>query len=193
MALTRKYLKELGLGDEAIEGVIAAHAATVEGLRGERDAALAALGARDEERNTLQSAADEHAEAARRVQAEFDAYRREAEEMQSQRRGAYLAGALRRAGAVEAAVPLLAGAIPLTGEGWQGDVLADEEAAIKGLQSAHAGLFTQVEAIPTDLYAPPLDGDVVTAEDVRGMTPEEINRNWEVVQEALGSSTPSIR
>lgn len=185
MALTRKFLKELGLGEETLERIIAAHASTVEGLRGERDAALAAVGSGTEEREGLRRAAEEQAENARRVQAEFDAYRQEAEAQQSRRRGDYLSAALRRAGAVEAAVPLLAGAIPLNGEGWKGDQLADEEAAIRRLQSAHAGLFTQVEALPTDLCAPPLDGDVVTAEDVRGMTAEEINRNWEVVQDAI--------
>jgi len=47
MSLTRRLLRELGLPDEAVERVIEAHVATVEGLRSERDAAIQAAGGID--------------------------------------------------------------------------------------------------------------------------------------------------
>ena len=51
MSLTRRLLRELGLPDEAVERVIEAHVATVEGLRSERDAAIqAAQGVQEAER-----------------------------------------------------------------------------------------------------------------------------------------------
>ena len=37
MALTRKYLKALGIEDEKIEQIIEAHTETVDGLKNERD------------------------------------------------------------------------------------------------------------------------------------------------------------
>ena len=68
MSLTRQLLKDLQLGDEAIEQVIAAHIETVNALKAERDASSAELEA-------LRAAADQ---SAAEVQAAFDAYRTQA-------------------------------------------------------------------------------------------------------------------
>ena len=42
MSLTRKQLNDLQLDEATIEEIIAAHVSTIDGLRNERDAALAA-------------------------------------------------------------------------------------------------------------------------------------------------------
>ena len=44
MSLTRSLLKELQISPDAAERIIAAHAESIDALRQERDAALAALG-----------------------------------------------------------------------------------------------------------------------------------------------------
>ena len=48
MSLTRKQLKDLQLDEATIEEIIAAHVSTIDGLRAERDAALAAAAQIDE-------------------------------------------------------------------------------------------------------------------------------------------------
>ena len=69
MSLTRQLLKDLQLGDDAIEQVIAAHIETVNALKAERDAAAAELEA-------LRATADQ---STAEVQAAFDAYRAQIE------------------------------------------------------------------------------------------------------------------
>ena len=44
MALTRKFLKAMGIEDEKAEEIISAHVETVNGLKGERDALQEQLG-----------------------------------------------------------------------------------------------------------------------------------------------------
>lgn len=70
MALTRKLLKDMGLTDAQIEDVIAAHAETVEALKGEIEALKGAQAASDAQSVDWRAAHD-------KVQAEYDAYRAE--------------------------------------------------------------------------------------------------------------------
>ena len=139
MSLTRKLLKELELNEEAIERIIAAHADTVDALRTERDAALAAVSAREDaaaERDALRQAAANHLQEAERLRNEYDDYRRQVEgERTAARREAVLRSALSRAGANEQAIPLLAKAVVTAEEDWENDALRDEAAAIEHANS----------------------------------------------------------
>lgn len=166
MSLTRRLLRELELNDETIERIIEAHAETVDALRAEANA-------RGQETD--------------RVRAEFDAYRLETEQAQTaaQRQSA-LREALTRAGMNELAVPLLARTLETTDEDWDGPRLRDEEAFLAPLRQEYAGFFPRTEMLPTDPVTPPLNGSsALSREDLRRMTPGEINRNWQLVRSAL--------
>lgn len=189
MSLTRKLLKELELNEEAIERIIAAHADTVDALRTERDAALAAVSAREDaaaERDALRQAAANHLQEAERLRNEYDDYRRQVEgERTAARREAVLRSALSRAGANEQAIPLLAKAVVTAEEDWENDALRDEAAALAAVRETYAAFFAQPQPLPTDSFSPPLEGGRLTCEEIRRMSAEEINRNWTQVQDAL--------
>lgn len=189
MSLTRRLLKELELNDDAIERIIAAHVATVDALRTERDEALAASAALEEtaaERDALRQAAADHQQEAERLRTDFDRYRRQVdEERHATQRKQTLHDALTRAGANAHAIPLLAGAIQTTDTDWDGAALRDERAVLAPVISQYAALFGQETAVPTDRVSPPLEGGALTREDVRSMSAEEINRNWSTVCSAL--------
>ena len=189
MSLTRKLLKELELNEEAIERIIAAHADTVDALRTERDAALAAVSAREDaaaERDALRQAAANHLQEAERLRNEYDDYRRQVEgERTAAMREAVLRSALSRAGANEQAIPLLAKAVVTAEEDWENDALRDEAAALAAVRETYAAFFAQPQPLPTDPFSPPLEGGRLTCEEIRRMSAEEINRNWTQVQDAL--------
>lgn len=194
MALTRRLLRELGLEEDAAQRVIQAHAETMEGLRAERDAALAAAREASQaegEREELRAAAERYRQESEQIRQEFDLYRRSAERQQTLRREAALTDALRRAGANEQALTLLAKAIPHDAVEWDGDALRDEAAALRDVQAAYAGLFAVRETLGTGRCTPPLTEEMISREDVRRMTPEEINRNWTQVRTALTAGGPA--
>lgn len=165
MALTRRLLKELELNDETIERIIAAHAETV---------------------TALQAQAESHQGEARRIQGELDAFRQQVEgERTGMLREQALQAALRRAGANEHAVPLLARTLETQEGDWDGANLRDEAAFLSPVRAQYAAFFSQPQPIPTDRISPPLDGGMLSLEDVRRMSAEEINRNWSQVCSAL--------
>lgn len=165
MALTRRLLKDMELNDETIERIIAAHAETV---------------------TALQAQAAGHENEAQRIQGELDAFRRQVEsERTGMLREQALQAALRRAGANEHAVPLLARTLETREDDWDGDRLRDEGAFLSPVRAQYAAFFSQPQPIPTDRIAPPLDGGMLSLEDVRRMSAEEINRNWSQVCSAL--------
>lgn len=187
MSLTRRLLKDMELNDEAIERIIAAHAATVDALREEQRAAVtAAQNESSAECEALRTAADEHRQEAERIRQEYDAFRRATEAAQTaQAREQALCAALRRSGANELAVPLLAKAVSTTEADWDGAALRDEHAALEGVLTQYSAFFAQPVPLPTDRISPPLDSSRLTREDVRCMSAEEINRNWSQVCSAL--------
>ena len=69
MSLTRKQLKDLQLDENTIEEIIAAHVSTIEGLRSERDAALAAAAGAEELTRELKVCAEMSARLDERMQA----------------------------------------------------------------------------------------------------------------------------
>lgn len=158
MSLTRELLEELNLDEDVAGRILAAH----------------------------QEALDASTAESARIQSEFDTYRREVDARQTAaERQRAICEALRRAGANEQAIPLLAMAVSTNDDDWEGALLHDEAAALAPVQAQYAGFFAHPVPLPTDPIAPPLDGGRLTAEDVRGMSPQEINDNWSVICAAL--------
>lgn len=105
MALTRNFLKSMGLTDEQVSAIIEGHNDTVEGLKKEIEAAKGKAEASDaiaKERDGYKARVAELEKTsgdAAKVQADYDAYKAKVEaERLSERKGAALDAALRKAG-----------------------------------------------------------------------------------------------
>ena len=128
---------------------------------------------RTEETDALQAALAE----TERLRAELTAVRAE---------GA-LRDALLRRGAMPEAVALLGRAVDPAGVALtEGGSLAEEDALLAPLEARYGFLFRRETPAPTGPLAPPVSGaPALTREDIRRMSAEEINRNWDAVREAL--------
>lgn len=179
MSLTRRLLKELELNDEAIERIIAAHAATVDALRTERDEALAASAAHTQavsERDALRIEADARSAEASMLR----------EELSGLKRLSTAEDALRRGGAMPQAAALLARACTAAPGQWDGASLLDEAAFVEEARRQYGDFFLQLQPLPTDCVEPPVNpGGALTRDDVRQMSASDINRNWSEVRSAL--------
>lgn len=101
MALTRKYLKTMGLSEEQIDSIIEAHGETVDGLKAERDKYKAEADKLTDMQKQLDSANERLANAgdAAKVQADFDAYKKAIEAEKLDRlKGSALDGVLTEIG-----------------------------------------------------------------------------------------------
>lgn len=190
MSLTRKLLKELELNDNAVERIIAAHVETVDALRQERDSALTramAVEATVQERDELRVLAEERRIEAASARDELSAYRAQVEEErhQASRRSA-LAQALTAQGANANALPLLLDTISLAEEDWDGDTLRSAAEALQPYRAKYSALFSVKSPIPVTKVAPPVtSGGILTHADVKRMSANDINRNWNAVKTAL--------
>ena len=190
MSLTRKLLKELELNEDAVERIIAAHVETVDALRQERDSALAratAVESTVQERDKLRALAEERLNEAASARDELTAYRAQVEQErhQASRRSA-LAQALTAQGANASALPLLLDSIALPEEDWEGNTLRSAEAALQPYRAKYSALFSVKSPIPVTKVAPPVtSGGILTPADIKRMSANDINRNWNAVKTAL--------
>ena len=153
MTITHKFLKALGISEDATEEIISAHRETVDSIKAERDELLTRANTvdtltaeRDKLRHELEEA-QAHSGDADKVQAEFDAYRAQIETEKSN--GAKLKlirAALEKAGANPAAIDLMTNAIALDKVELNGDTLKDEDSVVNPIRENHAALFgTQIQ------------------------------------------------
>ena len=177
MALTRKLLKDMQLNDETIEQIIAAHVATVEGLKAERDAISAEL-------ETLRTQSQQ---SAAEVQAAFDAYRTQVETARQNSKAVDLVRlALIQAGCNEKAVDLLIQTIDPSTLEMENGALKNENAVISEMRAKYAAFFAQPVRMPAPAIQPPIPtGGALTREDLSRMSADEINRNWNAVKGVL--------
>lgn len=180
MTITRAGLEALSLEESVIARILEAHEAALTQLTDEANAARS-------EAETLRQEAAQAADRAAQITAEFEAFRQQTEAAAfAARRQDALHAALRRAGANEQAIPLLAGALDPDGIQWNGAELQDEEAVIAPVTARYPGFFAEPEPLPTDRVTPPVSGGApLSAGDLRRMTPDEINRSWSLVRSAL--------
>ena len=191
MALTRKFLKSMGLEDEKIDSIIEAHTETVDALKKERDDAITraeSITELEKERDSLREQLD-NAGDADKVKAEFDAYKAqvEADKMNAGKKAA-LAAAFKEAGVQrDDFVDLLLRAVDLDAVEMDGDKLKDSAAVIDPFKQSHGSCFavTQTQGVPT--VNPPAGApQKLTREDVNRMSEQEILANWGAVQAAIG-------
>lgn len=191
MALTRNFLKSMGLTDEQVSAIIEGHTDTVTALTKERDDARASAAKveeltreRDDYKTKYEKAGD-----ASKVQAEFDAYKQKVEgEKVSAAKTAAIRKSFKAAGVNrDEFADLLLGKVDMDKVELDGDKVKDEAALLDPLKSKYAGCFGKVDEQGTPPSAPPSgsSGTKYTQEQIQAMSTEEINKNWDAIRASL--------
>jgi hypothetical protein len=195
MALTRKLLKSLSLEESVIETIIDAHTETVDALKQQRDAAQAEADKvtaitreRDEALEKLSKAGD-----AAKVQADFDAYKQQVEgEKLNAATDAALYDLAKKAGIQRESFLKLAvknfnrDAI----KRGDGNSISNGDELVEAFKAEFPD-FLATEPSPTPIppnNPPPGPVKTYTKEQIKGMSAEEINKNWDAVKNALASN-----
>ena len=162
MALTRNYLKSMGLTDEQVSAIIENHTDSIDGLKAELATARAAAETvealtkeRDELKDKLSKAGD-----AAKVQAEFDAYRQQVEtEKANAAKSEAVRKALKASGVQrEEFLDLLMGKVELDKVEMDGDAVKDEASFVAPFKASYAGCFASESEQGTKLQNPPSGG-----------------------------------
>lgn len=148
MAITHKFLKALGISEDAAEEIISAHRETVDSIKAERDELLTKANTvdtltaeRDKLKHDLEDA-QAHSGDAGKVQAEFDAYKAQIEtEKSNGSKLKLIRAALEKAGANPAAIDLMVNTVALDKVELNGDTLKDADSVVNPIKESHAALF----------------------------------------------------
>lgn len=195
MALTRKFLKALGIEEDKIDEIVAAHGETVTALKAEIDEAkqgASGLDAITKERDRYKAdleALQKTSGDAAKVQAEYDAYKAQVEkDKTAAQKGAALDAVLKKAGVERESfrVQLRKGWDMGTVELEQNGNVKDEAALISRIKADYPDFIGTVNTEGTKPLTPPPGGSkTYTREQLKGLSAEEINANWGAVQAAL--------
>lgn len=193
MALTRSFLKAMGLNDEQVNSVIEAHTDTIDALKKERDdwkgkaeTVETLTRERDEAVEKLSKAGD-----VQKVQKEFDDYKQQVED--------------ERKYAVDTSDLLdIANAAGIRRPRWQeiaardfdrskikrgeDNAITNRDELIEVMKSSNADFIVTSEDKPVPPNNPPAGGgQTFTKADIEKMTPDEINKNWEAISKGLSN------
>ena len=195
MALTRKFLKALGIEDDKIDEIVAAHGETVTALKAEIDEAKqgasgldAVTKERDRYKVDLEALQKTSGDAAK-VQAEYDAYKAQVErDKTAAKKGAALDAVLEKANVERASFR------KMLRNNWDMDTLEldengnvkDEAALISRIKADYPDFIGTAHTEGTKPLTPPPGGSkTYTREQLKGLSADEINANWAAVQAAL--------
>ena len=196
MALTRKFLKALGIEDDKIDEIVAAHGETVTALKAEIDEAKqgasgldAVTKERDRYKADLEALQKTSGDAAK-VQAEYDAYKAQVEkDKTAAQKGAALDAVLKEAGVERESfrAQLKKGWDMDTVELEEGGGVKDEAALLSRIKADYPDFIGTAHTEGTKPLTPPPGGNgkTYTREQLKGLSAEEINANWGAVQAAL--------
>ena len=194
MALTRKFLKALGIEDDKIDEIVAAHGETVTALKAEIDEAKqgasgldAVTKERDRYKADLEALQKTSGDAAK-VQAEYDAYKAQVKkDKTAAQKGAALDAVLKKAGVERESFRTQ------LGKGWDMDTIELEDGKVKNkaelisrIKADYPDFIGKASTEGTPPAAPPAGGGkTYTREQLKGLSAEEINANWGAVSAAL--------
>lgn len=166
MALTRNFLKSMGLTDEQVNAIIENHTDTVEGLKAERDGYKATAEKQTQNEAEITRLTNELAEArknsgdAAKVQADFDAYKQQVEtDKTNAAKTAAVRKALKAAGVQrEEFIDLLLGKVDLSTVELEGDAVKETDKLIDPMKESFAGCFAETKQQPLPPNSPPPGG-----------------------------------
>ena len=196
MALTRRSLKAMGIEDEKIDEIIAAHAETVDALKEQRDN----YKAQAEELEKVQQKLDEANETIKAngsdawkvkydaIKEEYDNYKSEisARETTRAKQAAYRE-VLKAAGVSDKRIDSIIRVSDID------SVELDESGKIKeadklaeSIKNEWADFIVSTNTKGADTATPPTNSKKsFSREDIDKMTPDEINKNWETIKNSL--------
>ena len=195
MALTRKFLKALGIEDDKIDEIVSAHGETVTALKAEIDEAKqgasgldAVTKERDRYKADLEALQKTSGDAAK-VQAEYDAYKAQVDrDKTAAKKGAALDAVLKKAGVERESFRAQ------LRKGWDMDTVEleesggvkDEAALLSRIKADYPDFIGTVNTEGTKPLTPPAGGGkTYTRDQLKGLSAEEINANWGAVSAAL--------
>ena len=191
MALTRKMLKALGLSEETIETIVEAHVETVSAISRERDdykAKADTVETVTKERDSYKEKAEKAGDATK-VQAEFDAYKAGVEKRElNARKTTALDAAFKAAGVARDVfrAKMLKTWDMDTVELDEGGKIKDMDGVNAAIQKDWSDFIATNEDKPLPSNNPPSSGgQKFTAADIKKMSADEINKNWESISKAL--------
>lgn len=193
MSLTRKMLKEMGISDENIESIISAHTETIDAFRQYRldSEKLRQLAPSLEELERLKAEANEGwKEKYSVLEKQFEDYKKEALQKNTlDRKEAVLRGLLTECGVA----PECIGAIIRVSDldalalSQDGKTAAEPEEVRSEIISKWQAFIPKTMTVGASIARPPKEqgGKTFTREDIKKMTPDEINRNYSKIMEDL--------
>lgn len=195
MALTRKFLKALGIDEDKIDEIIAAHGDTVTALKEEIEQAKQAANGldaitkeRDKYKQDYEALQKTSGDAAK-VQADFDAYKAQVEkDKTAAKKGAALDAVLKEAGVERESfrAQLRKGWDMDSVELEQDGKIKDKAALLSRIKADYPDFIGTVNTEGTKPLTPPPGGSkTYTREQLKGLSADEINANWAAVQAAL--------
>lgn len=193
MAMSRAELKKLGLEDAVIDQIIDMHADTVNGLKSERDSqkgeADTTISELRQQIETMQTTMAQAKNDYDTLKKDFDAYRASAEQQETNR-------------AKEAAYRDLLKSVGIKGDKRLDAILRatqldklelGEDGALKNREALEAAakedwseFITTTETRGASTNTPPVNSaKSYTADDIRKMSPAEINANFDAIKASL--------
>lgn len=192
MALTRKLLKGMGLTDEQVDTIIEAHTESTDGLKAQLSqykADAEKLPGVQKELDDLKAAGDGgYKEKFEAEKAAHDQTKQKyADEKRAAQDDADIASIIKEAGvARESFQKLIARSFDRTTikRGADG-AISNRAELIEAVKTGNPDCISTTTTTGTPPATPPTGGKKLTREDVKGMTREQINANWDAVQDAL--------
>lgn len=188
MALTRKFLKALGVSEEAIEEIITAHTDVTDDLKTQLKAAQDAqkqLETVTAERDELQKKLNDPAQADRVAELEKQVAEYQNRESTAQKRTA-LTALLEKIGIDKRGFSRVLAATDLDGVEMDGENIKDADKLAESLKTEWSDLITEPGATGKPPQTPPQNKPVTyTPDDIRKMSPAEINKNFDAIKASL--------
>lgn len=195
MSLTRKMLKAMGIEDEKIEQIIDAHTETVEALKEQRDTFKAnaekltdVQAELDKANEQIKNAGnDEYKEKYEKLSEEYKQYKSEQElkAVRAEKTQAYK-DLLKKVGVSENRIESILKVTDIDNVDYADGKIKDADKLEESLKTEWADFIVKSEAAGINTPTPPaVPMKKFTKEDIKKMTPQEINQNFDAIKASL--------
>lgn len=192
MALTRSFLKGMGITDEQVSAIIEAHSETVTALKDERDSfkeTASKADALQKELDALKVSGGDWQKKYEKEHSDFEAYKADQTVEANKRaiKDAYK-DLLKNAGVSEKRIDTVLKVADLSAlELDENGVLKDSESLTESIKSEWSDFITVSRTEGAETKTPPENNTPrkYTLDDVSKMSREEINANWGEIQKSL--------